>query len=172
MTDCTLCNKKLGIIHETENIIAALAPKPASPGHIIVYPKKHYTILEQIPDYEVGELFQIVNKLSIIIFEALQLQGTNIILQNGLAAGQTTPHVMVHIIPRKEKDNINFEWKPKQLTQEEMSTVELKLKQAAETIGEFKKQKKSEPVKLDKKPETIKESEEINYLIKQLERIP
>lgn len=179
MTTCKYCNilkgeSKAENIYEDPKMLAILSPTPAVLGHIILFPKKHYAIIEQIPDYEIAELFKAANKLSSAVFEALQPKGTNIIIQNGLAAGQTdVPHVGIHIIPRNDNDGINFQWQPKQLTEEQMSTVELKLKEASRGIGNFQKEEKKEPVKIETKAKEIKESKKgENYLLKQLNRIP
>lgn len=178
MSDCIFCNAekgetKLDRIYEDKEIVAVVHPRPAVPGHVIVFPKKHYQIFEQISDYEAAGLFNIANKISIAVFEGIKAAGTNIILQNGVAAGQEIPHVCIHIIPRKEGDNIDFQWQPKRLTEEQMSSVELKVKEAASEIGKFEKEKKKESVKIEKKIEKIKaEEQKENYLIKQLERIP
>ncbi len=172
---CALCNEiKQGKnkIYEDEHIYAVIHPKPASPGHMVVFPKKHYQILEQVPDFEVAKLFDVANKLSTAVFESLKVHGTNIIVQNGLAAGQSIPHISLHIIPRMENDGINFQWEPRQLNEEEMSTVELTLKDASDSVGGFEKEEKKEPVKVEKKIKKIKTSKQENYLIKQLERIP
>ena len=173
---CVFCQAakgkaKLEKVYEDDKIIAVLHPRPAAKGHVLVFSKKHYNILEQIPDFELGEIFKKINKISIAAFEGVKAQGTNIIIQNGIAAGQEVPHVSVHIIPRNENDGLNFQWQPKQLTEEEMSTVELTLKKEAESIGGFQKEEKKAPVKLDKKAEKLKDDEE-NYLIKKLTRIP
>ena len=174
---CMLCRAvkgktKLEKVYEDDDCIAVLHPKPAAKGHVIVFSKTHYNIIEQIPDHEIGDLFKKVNKMSSAIFESVKAQGTNIIIQNGVAAGQEIPHAAIHIIPRGQNDGLNFQWQPKQLTEEEMSTVELTLKKEAESIGGFQKEKETEPIKLDeKKPKKILGEEE-NYLIKQLNRIP
>lgn len=173
MSSCKLCEifkQKEGVVYEDKDVIAVLSQEPAATGHIILSPKKHYPIIEQIPDYEFAHLFHIANKLSIAVFETVGCQGTNIIIQNGVAAGQTIPHASIHIIPRKEGDKLDFQWAPRQLSEEEMSTIELKIKEEAKTIGDFEKEKKKEAIKLDKKKEKI--SSEENYLIKQLRRIP
>lgn len=162
---------KLEKIYEDDKIVAVLHPRPAARGHVMVFSKKHYNILEQVPDFEVGEIFKKINKISIAAFEGVKAQGTNIIVQNGVAAGQEVPHVSVHIIPRTENDGLNFQWQPKQLTEEEMSTVELQLKKEAETIGDFKKEEKKEPVEIEKKAKKLKVDEN-NYLVKKLTRIP
>ncbi len=171
---CTLIKGKKNKIYEDEQIFVMHAQKPATFGHIIVLPKKHYMIIEQVPDFEVAEIFAKINKISIAIFEGVGAQGTNIMLQNGVAAGQQSSHLMIHIIPRRENDGIGLMWPPKQMSEEEMSTIELKLKEAAKDIGAFEKEP-PKPIVMKKDVEEIKqapEGEEENYMIKQLERIP
>lgn len=171
--DCILCqivdgNVPSKKVYEDKDILAVLDVNGASPGHCFVMPKKHFTILEQIPDFLVGNLFKIANDVSSAIFETLNIEGTNVFVTNGIAAGQITPHFVINVIPRKEKDNINLQWQPKQLSEEEMSTIELQLKEATKDIGVFEK---IEPKKTDKK-ETETIFWEDNYLMKQLRRIP
>ncbi len=157
-------------IYEDNEIVAILDFNGANPGHSFVIPKEHIPILEQIPSNLVGKLFNAANKVSSAIFETLKVQGTNIFVTNGIAAGQKVAHFMINIIPRKENDGINLQWQPKQLSEEEASTIELKLKEEISNtkVGEspkIKQEKESEPI-----PEKI--SDEENYLIKQLRRIP
>ena len=163
--------EKLELVYEDKKMVAVMHPEPAVLGHMVVFPKKHTPILETLPDYELGDLFLVASKLSVAVFESLGVQGTNIILQNGTSAGQTVPHVALHIIPRVENDGMNFQWQPKQLSQEEMSTVELQLKEACEGIGEFEKKEATLPIKIEKKIEKIKDKAK-NYIMKQIERIP
>ncbi len=158
-------------MYEDEQMAILLAPKPAAAGHIILAPKKHAAILEQVPDFVVGRMFDKANKASIAVFETLGAEGTNIIANNGIAAGQTTNHFLLNVIPRKENDGLKLSWQPKQLSEEEMSTIELKLRDESKNIGVFEKEE--EKPKEIKKPEEIKEEkEEENYLLKQLERLP
>ena len=175
MADCEFCELikgKLNKIYEDEQIFVMHAPKPASVGHVLVLPKEHYMIIEQIPDFVLGEIFEKVNKISTAVFEGIGAQGTNIIVQNGVAAGQSHSHFIIHVIARREGDGLDFQWQPKQLSEEEMSTVELKLKEASKEIGAFEEKPKP-PIEMKKEVKKIKEGkEEINYMIKQLERIP
>ena len=117
------------VVYEDDSIVAVISETAASPGQISIFPKEHYTILELVPDLLVDHIFRVVNKLSTIVFETLGVQGTNIIVQNGISAGQGVPHFCVNIIPRREGDVLNFQWKPKQLMEEEMDTAYLVLKE-------------------------------------------
>lgn len=142
---CMAINQKKGMaIYEDDKVVAMIDENPAAFGHLAVMPKNHYPIIEQVPDYTINHLFQIANKLSVVLFESAEIQGTNILINNGIAAGQDLAHFMVNIIPRKEGDGINFLWQPKQMSEEEMSTVELVLKENAQSIGDFELKKKEE----------------------------
>lgn len=173
MTDCPVCaaiSEKKNFLYEDEKVVAFLSDTPAVAGHIVVAPRQHVPIFEQIPDFVVSELFVKANKLSVACFEALGAEGTNILIQNGVAAGQNCAHACVNVVPRREGDGLDLLWKPKQLSEEQMSVFELKIKDEAKKIGVFEKEK-PKPVEI-KKPEEIKPSKEENYLIKQLQRIP
>ena len=141
-------------IYEDSDILAVLDVNGANPGHTFVIPKEHYTILEQVPDFLVGKLFSIANKISSSLFEILEIQGTNLFVTNGVAAGQLAAHFMINVIPRKHNDGINITWQPKQLSEEEMSTVELQLKEAAKNIGSFEIKSDEEKIAVQK-PEDI-----------------
>jgi histidine triad (HIT) family protein len=168
---CQICQEmgsKDHVIYEDDSMKAVLLDKPSSPGHVRLFPKKHYTIFEQVPDREVERLFIVANKISTAVFEGLNMQGTNLLVNNGVAAGQKDPHFALDIIPRIEGDGLKLEWTPLQLSDDEMSTVELMLKPYTEVVGaeEVTEQK---PVEQKKTGETI---EEDNYLTQQLRRIP
>ena len=154
-------------IYEDDHVMAFLKEKPASSGHVVVMPKQHFTILEQIPDEEIGHIFEVANRISSSLFESLKIQGTNIIVQNGLAAGQIVSHFMVNIIPRAENDGLNFDWEGKKLSEEDMSAAEVKLREAAKhKVDEISKET---PVEIKDETEFL---EEDNYLVKHLRKIP
>ncbi|MDD5086691.1 MAG: HIT family protein [Candidatus Nanoarchaeia archaeon] len=171
--NCEFCDiiksKKGKVIFEDEKSVAMLSPRPFCHGHIIVMPKQHFTIIEQVPDYLMAHLSKIVNKISIAVFEVFQATGTNILINNGINAGQKTNHFMVNILPRKENDGLDFQWNSKQFNEEQMSTIEIKLKEECSGIGDFEKENRK-PINADKEIQKIDKEE--NYLVKQLNRIP
>ena len=157
-------------VYEDDLAMAVLDVNGSNPGHCFVIPKNHYPIVEQVPDKEVGRLFQVSNKISTAIFESLGVQGTNIFVANGIPAGQTIAHFTINVIPRRENDGINLQWQPKQLSEEEMSTIELKLKEQTKNIGHFEKEEKKAKTQA---PKTLLLSdEEEEYFSKQLRRLP
>jgi len=160
---CAYCENIKNKVYEDSEAIAFLADKPSAPGHIILIPKKHHTILEQIPDP--GSLFNLANELSSILFDVLQAEGTNIIVQNGI--NQKVPHVSFNIIPRKEKDNLNLDWQPKQIDKEEMSVIELKLKECCQKIVIGKKEEKETEIK-----QVVEKPKNTEWIEKILFRLP
>jgi histidine triad (HIT) family protein len=154
-------------VFEDAKVIAILSDRPASAGHILLMPKEHYPIIEQVPDYIISHLFIVANKLSVSVFEGMNAMGTNIIVNNGVAAGQNSAHFMIHIIPRRENDGLNLSWQPKQLSQEEFATTELMVNEFTKAIGNFETEK-PKPIIIEKEQEIDEE----DFIVKALDRIP
>jgi len=109
LKDCIFCkiaNREIPsrTIFENEFILAFLDIFPISKGHTIIIPKKHYLNLEDIPDYELSEVYKTVKNLAIKIHKNLKIDGYNILQNNFIAAGQEINHFHVHIIPRNYDD--------------------------------------------------------------------
>jgi histidine triad (HIT) family protein len=105
---CKIVEKQIPskIVHQNSNNICILDINPASEGHMLVYPKKHYMILPHLPEDELFSLFKDVRLMSRTLLQALQCKGTTIFIANGSAAGQRAPHVLVHVFPRRENDEL------------------------------------------------------------------
>lgn len=176
--DCRHCQLiesiKLPKIYEDDKIIVALDKRPAAKGQVIILPKEHYPILELVPDYIIGKMFKTANKISMALFDQLKATGTNILVQNGIPAGQDVAHFSIMIIPREDADNISLSWQPKQLSEEEMSTIELSYSEETKNIGQFEKEKEK-PIEIGKPDEEDKveaKKDEEDYRMKHLRRIP
>jgi len=180
---CEYCDmiagkKEAAKVYEDDKVIAFLSPTPATIGHIVITPKKHVPIFEGVEDAIVEHVSKVANKISIALFEAIKCEGTNLIIQNGMAAGQETPHFSANILARRSGDGFIFEWAPKPLNEEEMAAVELQLKQELEAKPA---EKMPEPAAEEKKEETAEKKDEVkeekpneedNYLVRQLKRMP
>ena len=175
MEKCILCeivNGRLPSkkIYEDKDILAVLDINGANVGHTFVIPKSHFTIMEQVPDDIIGKSFSIANKVSKTMFDTLNIQGTNLFVSNGVSAGQQVAHFLINVIPRKENDGINLQWTPKKLTEEEMSTMELQLKDAQSQQSDI-----PQPDKKIKKAQVVPEQNIIrgsNNFLRQIRRIP
>ncbi len=159
------------IIYEDDSYFAMLHPLPQTAGHIVVVPKQHLPIMEQLSSEQVAHGFMIANKVSSILFDSLPISGTNILVQNGTSAGQEQPHFMIHVIPRVENDGIELQWKPQEATEESLSTAEAKLKQYTRNIGVSKKEEKK-VVEHKERVTSISTEEADDYRLRQLRRLP
>ncbi len=110
-------------VYEDDKVMAILDINPANPGHMLLLTKEHYSIMPQIPEDEVAYVFLVAKSLSNSLLRGVDAQGTNIIVANGVAAGQRSQHFMVHIIPRKENDGINFVLPQKTMGQQEIEEI-------------------------------------------------
>ncbi|MFC1768353.1 HIT family protein [Nanoarchaeota archaeon] len=142
-------------IYEDDVCLAILDINPGNPGHILLMPKEHYTIFPQVPPEEIKHLAVVAKKLSNAALRALDAKGTNILIANGIAAGQKAQHLMVHIIPRKEKDSINFNIPQKEQSLDELEEVRKKLasKLSGEDAPQEPEQKPMAPLPVKKEVE-------------------
>mgnify|MGYP000454020086 CR=1 FL=1 len=110
-------------IYEDDLVIAVLDINPATKGHTLLFPKKHFSILAQLSEELNNHLFTVANKISAVLFDTLKAEGTNLHVANGSAAGQHVPHVLIHVIPRYKNDGVLFQWDGKKLSPEDMDAV-------------------------------------------------
>ncbi|SJX60546.1 related to Cobalamin synthesis protein [Sporisorium reilianum f. sp. reilianum] len=78
--------------------------KPIVPGHILVIPTTPYHRLSEAPADIVASLFQSVQEIAKGLEKVFEAEALTISVQDGEAAGQTVPHLHVHILPRKAGD--------------------------------------------------------------------
>ncbi len=110
-------------VYEDNLVKAVLDIKPASKGHVVLFPKEHYALTTFMSDELTGHMFKTANMLSKTIFGVVKAQGTNIYVANGFAAGQMVSHVMIHIIPRFENDKLVIPWKGKEIKNDELKIM-------------------------------------------------
>jgi bis(5'-adenosyl)-triphosphatase len=103
------------IFHRTESSIAFVNLRPIVPGHVLVMPQKIVPHLRDLDMAEYLDLWSTVRTVQEILQqvendqpqqpqEQPQQMGFNVAVQDGRAAGQSVPHVHVHILPRRAQD--------------------------------------------------------------------
>lgn len=91
-------------VYEDNAVFAFLDIYPASEGHTLIAPKKHYSNFTDMSTEDVASLFEAARKITAAVEKTFSAQGSNIGINNGEVAGQEVPHVHVHVIPRKKGD--------------------------------------------------------------------
>jgi histidine triad (HIT) family protein len=142
-------------VYEDQGVIGALDANPAVKGHTIVIPKKHYTNIFDMPMEEYMQLFGSLRMISSILVETLKPQGLNILYSFGPEAGQRVPHAFIHIIPRYKDDKIEIGWKPIEITQEELTKLQMTIVEALKSKFVKPEEKLQEAPKPEVKEEPI-----------------
>lgn len=111
--NCIFCKIVNGIIpsfkiYEDKDYIAFLDIMPATKGHSLVIPKKHYLDFLNIPPKELTSLVLLTQRIANGVVKAVDANGYKIEMFNGVSSGQTIPHAHFHIIPRYIDDKIEF----------------------------------------------------------------
>ena len=114
-------------VYEDGKCLAILDINPANPGHILLLPKEHYSVMPQLPEEEIEHIFMVAKSLSNVALRTLEATGTNIIVANGPAAGQKAQHFMVHVIPRRENDGVEFALPQKTISEKELNAIQEKI---------------------------------------------
>ncbi|RMD43006.1 hypothetical protein DV735_g2089, partial [Chaetothyriales sp. CBS 134920] len=78
--------------------------KPLLPGHVLVSPVRRVPRLSQLSAQETTDLFLTVQRVAKTIERVYNASALNVAVQDGVDAGQSVPHVHVHIIPRTRDD--------------------------------------------------------------------
>jgi histidine triad (HIT) family protein len=114
MNDCIFCKIVRGEIPsakilETDTVLAFLDINPVSKGHTLVIPKEHYASFRDMPPDVLTRLAEVLQRVGDALKSELQSDGFNILLNDGLAAGQLIAHAHFHLIPRTEADGV-MDW--------------------------------------------------------------
>jgi bis(5'-adenosyl)-triphosphatase len=92
------------IFYTTKLSLAIVNLRPVVKGHVLVLPKRVVPRFGDLNPEETTDLFQTVHKVSKVIEQAYHSTSLSITIQDGPHAGQTVPHVHVHILPRTPGD--------------------------------------------------------------------
>ena len=77
---------------------------PISPGHTLIIPKRHVGSFFDLEADERAELLALLCQAKVVADKEFSPQGYNIGINDGAAAGQTVPHLHLHLIPRFKGD--------------------------------------------------------------------
>ncbi|RME31764.1 HIT domain-containing protein [Candidatus Woesearchaeota archaeon] len=146
------------IVYEDRIVRAELVENAAAHGHLAIRAQRAVTTLEELSEEESAHLFQVASYAAAILFQGLQAQGTNIIMN------EDEERLTVHVIARKEGDGLDFLWQPKQADEATLTDAYEQIKDAAFFIG---KKKETPPPDSPEQPAPPESAEE-NYLVKHL----
>jgi len=120
MDNCIFCKIANGEIptnkvYEDEVVIAFLDMSQITKGHILLVPKKHVQDIFGYSSNDAGAVFKRIPLIANALNAAFpEMEGLNILNNNGETAFQTVMHSHIHLIPRysKENDGFGLKWEP------------------------------------------------------------
>jgi diadenosine tetraphosphate (Ap4A) HIT family hydrolase len=77
---------------------------PISPGHTLIIPKRHVGSFFEISIEERDAMLDLLDQAKKVVDTELNPDGFNIGINDGPSAGQTVPHLHIHLIPRFKGD--------------------------------------------------------------------
>ena len=77
---------------------------PVSDGHTLIIPKRHVASFFEISNDERQALFSLIDHSQKELDQEFNPDAYNIGINDGVSAGQTVPHLHIHLIPRYEGD--------------------------------------------------------------------
>ena len=92
------------IIAQNEHAFAIRDAFPVSPGHTLIIPKRHVSSFFDITQEEKLALLALLDEAKAGLESEFHPHSYNIGINDGPAAGQTVPHLHIHLIPRYKND--------------------------------------------------------------------
>lgn len=105
-TECVLCRERESII-ANELAFVCYDSYPVNPGHCLIIPHRHVPEYFQATAQEKAAIWSLVDEIKIIIDRKYSPDGYNIGINIGAMAGQSVPHIHIHMIPRYKGDMEN-----------------------------------------------------------------
>ena len=124
--DCIFCAILAGsvpasMVDEDGETIAFLDISPITPGHTLVVPRGHAASLAELDPAAGGAIFRTAMRVAEALRATdLRVEGVNLFVSDGTAAGQEVPHVHLHVIPRFPGDGLRIQASARQPSREEL----------------------------------------------------
>ncbi|MDP3122410.1 HIT family protein [Polynucleobacter sp.] len=99
---CTLPQER--IIDSNDLALVIRDGYPVSPGHTLIIPKQHIGSWFEITPEEQSAMLNLLERAKAVLEEEFKPDGYNIGINDGPIAGQTVPHLHIHLIPRYKGD--------------------------------------------------------------------
>ena len=105
MDKCPFCNiNNSEIILESEYSVAIHDKFPVNNGHTLIIPKRHTSNYFSLKKEEKKDIWNFVDEIAKLLTKKFSPAGFNIGVNINKSAGQTIPHVHIHVIPRYKND--------------------------------------------------------------------
>lgn len=101
--DCPFCHPG-GILFENDLAYVHPDKYPVNPGHLLIIPRRHVADFFLTTEAERAALLSLLDEAKLYLDRKHVPAAYNVGINVGEAAGQTIPHVHLHLIPRYRGD--------------------------------------------------------------------
>ena len=102
---CLFCTLGAGRIVLANELAAVIRDSfPVSPGHTLIIPKRHVGSFFDVTGDERKAMPALLDSAKLGLDAAFHPDGYNVDIDDGEAAGETVPHLHLHLIPRYAGD--------------------------------------------------------------------
>lgn len=113
--DCLFCKIIQGEIpcfklYEDDDTLSFMDINPASEGHALVIPKEHAADIHAVSDNAIMAAVVTARKVAAAVDKTLNPDGLNLLQCNGPAAAQSVFHFHMHVLPRRDGDDLKLNW--------------------------------------------------------------
>jgi len=113
--DCIFCKIIAGEIpcfklHENDDTLAFMDINPANEGHALIIPKEHSVDVHAVSDSAISATIITAKRIAAAVDKTLSPDGINLIQCNGPAAAQSVLHFHMHVLPRRDGDELKLNW--------------------------------------------------------------
>lgn len=103
---CLFCapDQDRELVTESATVYAMLDKFPVSKGHTLIIPKQHVADYFDLTERTKTACWLVVDRVKMLLAQRFNPDGFNVGINIGRAAGQTIPHLHIHMIPRYKGD--------------------------------------------------------------------
>ena len=116
MKKCVFCTQpdiQKRVVAKNDLAFAFPTNIPITPGHTLIAPLRCAATFDELTDRELYALFALRKKIAVTLARVFGAEGFNFAWNEGEAAGQTIPHLHLHIVPRRRGDKGSLGYDPR-----------------------------------------------------------
>jgi histidine triad (HIT) family protein len=134
-SDCVFCKIVAGAIpcfklYEDEATVAFLDINPVHPGHSLVITRNHAPTLMESDDADLARALPVARRIAQAVASVVAPDGISLVQANGPGAAQSVPHFHIHVLPRRNGDELKVNWDPEPGDMGEIAAMAEKLRAA------------------------------------------
>jgi histidine triad (HIT) family protein len=112
---CIFCKIVAGKIpcfklFEDDHTLAFMDINPGNPGHALAIAKVHWENFAAMPAPLLGPVLATAQRVAKAIDSELEPDGINLLQANGSGAAQSVFHFHLHVLPRRNGDELKMNW--------------------------------------------------------------